>query len=227
MGNTIGKNPGFVTDLAYNRYVNLDNIEWHIIDYLMKSDSKYADYLWKILKYNTPDCLSLPSLTLDEKMDLVYVGNGDASNYRVFMTSFVDDTWEDQSSHLHVFVNQLSPKDHLSTICNITIECITHNKIAMIYGDASEFNPDTNPSEMKDGEFLTPYKNRCTVMLKTILADLNGRFVNGVGTLQFSKNLGVENVAKHNLWNLKKFFGYQITFSTIISGTSDNSFCGY
>ena len=42
---------GFVTGSAFNRYTNLDNIEWKIIDYLVKSKSKYANYLWKILKY--------------------------------------------------------------------------------------------------------------------------------------------------------------------------------
>lgn len=35
---------------AYNRFVNLDNIEYRIADFLAKSDNKYADYLFKILR---------------------------------------------------------------------------------------------------------------------------------------------------------------------------------
>ena len=35
-------NDGFVTGSAFNRYGNLDTIEWKIIDFLMKSESKYA-----------------------------------------------------------------------------------------------------------------------------------------------------------------------------------------
>ena len=31
---------GFVTGSAFNRYSNLDNIEWKIIDYLLNSESK-------------------------------------------------------------------------------------------------------------------------------------------------------------------------------------------
>ena len=45
---------------AYNRFVNLDNIEYRIVNYLAKSTTKYANNLWKILKYDTEDCLSLP-----------------------------------------------------------------------------------------------------------------------------------------------------------------------
>ena len=44
---------------AYNRFVNLDNIEYRIVNYLAKSKTKYANNLWKILKYDTEDCLSL------------------------------------------------------------------------------------------------------------------------------------------------------------------------
>ena len=88
-------NNGFVVDSAFNRYVNLDNIEWHIVDYLIKSNSKYADYLWKILKYDTPDCLSKPTLLPEERAKLVYVGNGESTNSRVFMSPYLDDSWEE------------------------------------------------------------------------------------------------------------------------------------
>ena len=85
---------GFVTGSEFSRYSNLDNIEWKIINYLINDQSKYAEYLWKILKYDTEDCLTKPNLTKSEKMDLVYKNNGDATPFRVFMTPFVDDAWE-------------------------------------------------------------------------------------------------------------------------------------
>ena len=69
----------------------------------------------------------------------------------------------------------------------IAVECIVHNKIGNIYGDASEYNPQTNPSELHNGEFVVPYKARASVMLKCVLGDLNGRFVNGVGTMMFTE----------------------------------------
>lgn len=63
---------GFESDSLYNRFTNLDNVEWHIIDYLIKDTSKYAEYMWKILKYDSMDCLSQPALTQEEKLALVY-----------------------------------------------------------------------------------------------------------------------------------------------------------
>lgn len=220
-------NYGFVTESAFNRFVNLDNVEWHIIDYLAKSKSKYADYLWKILKYDTEDCLSQPSLTYEEKMALVYTTNGDATPYRVFMSPYIDDAWEEQSSHLHLYVDTMTPKDHISAVVNIRFECIVHNKISNIIGDASRFNDKSNPSEIHNNEVTTPYKNRATVMLKCVLAELNGVFVNGVGVLQFNSTLSPYSNSRMSLWNSRKFYGHSFAMSTLMAGDSSESNCGY
>ena len=34
----------------FNRYTNLEGVEWRIINALVKSDSKYAKKLWRMLK---------------------------------------------------------------------------------------------------------------------------------------------------------------------------------
>lgn len=218
---------GFYTENAYNRLVNLDNIEWHVIDYLAHSDSKYADYLWKILKYDTPDALSKPSLTYEEKMALVYTNNGDSTPYRVFMSPFLDDAWELQCSHLHVYIHSIEPQTHLTSKVNVAIECITHNKVTNVIGDASKFNSQTNPVELANGTINTPYKSRVTVMTKSIIGDLNGRFVNGVGSLQFNSKISAEDKSKFSLWNGRKFFGQNIVMTTLMSGESIDSDCGY
>lgn len=233
-------NNGFVTESAFNRYVNLDNIEWHIIDYLAKSRSKYATYLWKILKYNTEDCLTLPFLVKEdgteetdfekiykERIKLVYKGNGEASGFKVFFTPFIDDSFEEQCSMLHIYVDSLEPKERLQSSVNVCFECIVHNKISNILGDASEYNELSNPSELHDGLVTTPYKSRATEFLKNVIACLNGEFVNGVGVLQFNSQVSRKDLASASLWNGKKFFGYKIIMSSLISGVSGNSDCGW
>ena len=80
-------------DVAFNRFVNLDNIEWHMIMDLVNSESKYARNIWKILKYDTADCLLQDDVSREDRLDLIYTGNGDASVKRVFMTPYVDDGW--------------------------------------------------------------------------------------------------------------------------------------
>lgn len=219
---------GFVTGSAFNRYTNLDNIEWKIIDYLVKSKSKYANYLWKILKYDTEDCLTKADLTEKEKWALVYKNNGESTQYRVFMTPFTDDAWEQQSSHLHIYVYGINPMSHITGKVHVCFECIIHNKISNIYGDASEYNPNTNPVELDDnGNPVIEYKSRATEMLKDIIAALNGEMINAIGVLQFNEDLSPYDTAKAALWNRKNFFGYRIIMTSLISGVSENSECGY
>ena len=219
---------GFVTGSAFNRHTNLDNIEWSIIEYLVKSKSKYANYLWKILKYNTEDCLSKADLTEVQKRELIYKNNGDAAGYRIFMGPFVDDAYEEQCSLLHIYVYGLNPMNRMTSKVHVCFECIVHNKISNIFGDASEYNPQTNPVELdSSGETITPYKSRATEMLKDVVAALNGQMVNGIGTLQFNESLSPYDAAKASLWNAKSFFGYRIIMTTILSGVSECSDCGY
>lgn len=221
-------NNGFVTGSAFNRYTNLDNIEWKIIDFLIHSKSKYANYLWKILKYDTEDCLSQPDLTEDEKYALVYKNNGDATPFRVFMNPFVDDAWEEQTSLLHIYVYGINPQNQVTGKVHVCFECIIHNKISNIFGDASEYNPRTNPVELdSSGETVIPYKSRATEMLKDVIAALNGQMINGVGVLQFNETLSPYDAAKASLWNSKSFFGYRVIMTSLISGVSECSDCGY
>ena len=221
-------NNGFVTGSAFNRFTNLDNIEWKIIDFLINSKSKYANYLWKILKYNTEDCLAQPDLTKEEKRALVYKNNGDASPYRVFMGPFIDDAWEEQCSMLHIYLYGINPSNHIQGKVHLCFECIIHNKISNIYGDASEYNEQTNPVELdENGDPLIPYKSRATEMLKSVVAALNGEMVNGVGVLQFNETLSPYDTAKASLWNGRNFFGHRVIMSTLMSGVSENSDCGY
>lgn len=211
----------------YNRFVNLDNIEYRIVQFLAKSDNKYSDYLFKILKWDTMDALMRPSLPYEERMKLLYANNGDAAGERIFLSPFIDDSFEEQSSHLHIYIHSLVPQSHLTSVVNIGLETIVHNKISNIQGDAAMYNVDTNPSEMgKDGQPEIILKNRASVMLKCVLAALNGSFKCGVGTLQFNNIPGGSDNAKMSLWNGKKFFGFSAVMSMLISGVSDTPECG-
>ena len=48
--------------LDYNRYTNLDGVEWRIIDFLINSTDEHAESLWKMLKYNTIDLFFIYNL---------------------------------------------------------------------------------------------------------------------------------------------------------------------
>lgn len=212
----------------FNRYTNLDNVEWRIIKHLVESSSKHANNIWKMLAYNEEDCLFREDLTSAEKWNLIYRDNGLSTNKKVFMTPYIDDAWEEQSSRLDIFVDQILPTNHVSSQVNICIEVLVHNKIANIYGDAEEDNINTNPSELgPEGEILIPSKSRATTLLKSVLAELNGCFVAGVGDLQCNSKMNPYSRVQKYVWNNHAYFGYAITFCTLMSGVSDTPMVGY
>lgn len=225
----------------FNRFVNLDGVESKIIGHLLTSTSKYADLFWKILKYDTKDALSRPSLSLAEKTALVSgpadnPEGGITENTRLFLSPFVDDAWTKQSSSVYIFVNDIYPIDHTRASVSVTVETVVHARINTVYGDADVLaNPETNPNDYfyKDGDTPSvPYKSRATVLLKCILAELNGLYIDGVGYLQFNTDklldgLQVRGRASLSLFNGRSFFGHSVNFNLSISGVSDSDEVGF
>ena len=214
--------------VAYNRYTNLDGAEWRIIHALASSKSKHAKNLWRMLKYNTSDCLIRDDADVDptnvnyiaNRLALVYVDTGVSDDKKVFMTPYVDDAWVTQSARLDVFVDSIKPTSNINSQVNIGIEIIVHNKINNIDGDASPTDPESNPSEIRNGESIIPYKSRATTMLKSVLAELNGVFIDGVGMLQHNMQINSESKTISKVWNNHAYLGFSVMFSTYINGVS-------
>lgn len=209
----------------FNRYTNLDGLEWRIINALVKSDTKHAKKLWKMLKYNTADCISnpedCPELSTKEKYAMIDRDNAEASGKKIFMAPFIDDAWTEQSARLDVYVSDINPTNHVVSNVGITIEVIVHNKINNIYGDADIDNEESNPSEIdSDGNVIISSKSRATTMLKCILSELNGKFVDGVGMLQLNETMSMRSNARSYVWNNRSYFGYAITFFTSMGAPS-------
>lgn len=74
----------------FNRFQNLDGIEAKIVEHLVNSESKHAQTIWKLLKYNDLNALSKPNLTKKEREALICFDNGYGNTKRVFFQPFVD-----------------------------------------------------------------------------------------------------------------------------------------
>ena len=220
------------SDSEFNRYTNLEGIEWRIINALVKSDSKYAKKLWRMLKYNTADCISdletCPELTNKEKYALIYRDNAEGSDKKVFMAPFLDDAWTEQSARLDVYVSDIDPTNHVIGNVGVTCEIVVHNKINNIYGDAEEGNENTIPTELDDdGNMIIPSKSRATTMLKCLVAALNGLTVEGVGVLQLNSTINMRSNARSYVWNNRSYFGFAVTFYTVMGQSSENPSFGW
>ena len=202
----------------FNRFINLDSIEDRIINYLIKSDSLYANRIWKILKYPTTDALLKENLTQQEKSELVDNDAEFQTKKRVFRYPFVEDAFTEQCSLIRFYVDSIIPIDHLKSIVNAGIDLVTHNKINNLYndsGDEIEFPDAYNPTE---NEIVM--KSRKTVLLKNILAELNGANIEGVGELQFNREKSAFSQAKLGLFNNRDYTGYKLIMACIQSGVS-------
>lgn len=207
---------------AYNRFPNLDSIEGKLVNHLVDSDSHFAGTIWKLLKYATPDALAKPDLTKEERKALVSDGN-DPTEKRVFLVPFIDDAWQEQCSSMYIYVDKIAPSDHLKASVTVNIEVVVHTQIAVILGDGDPITNDhANPSESdSQGNVVVDHKSRATTLLKNVLAEFNGLYVDGVGYLQFNNLLSSRELAKDNLWNSRSFYGFCVSFGTFMSGVSD------
>jgi len=226
-----------------NRFQNLDSIENKIVDCLVNDDNKHAENFWKLLKYSDLTALSHDDLKKEEKLALIYNDNGEPNDKRVFISPFMDDAWKEQCSSVYIFVEKIKPINHLESVVTVTIETVTHTKVAVINGDG---DPDLNPNIVEDGR-VTRYganpndsdvqgsvvvsmKNRETVLVKSILAALNGKYLDGIGYLRFDK---VKDASESNsevtmpLFNSRSFFGHSIKFAMSIAGDSMSGGIGY
>ena len=206
----------------FNRFQNLDGIEAKMVSHLVKSQTKFADIIWKLLKYNSLDALSRPTVSEADRWKLVCYDNGDPVSKRVFFSPFVDDAWQEQCSSLYIYVETVLPIDHLRSTVGVTIETVTHSKISAIHGDGDQFlYPLANPND-SDGKdnVVVAFKNRATVLLKCILAEFNGLYLDGAGYLQFNMRMPLKCKATMPLYNRRSYYGHSISFACAMSNDS-------
>lgn len=229
----------------YNRFQNLDGVEYKIVQKLLTLDNKYANNVWRLLKYNTTDALSKPALTSQEKMELIdgtpqnmKVNTGVSSDEiktRIFLYPFVDDAWTLQATSIYIYINKIEPINANQSNIDVVIETITHAKIGVV---ATEADTISNPNETNPNDYIysddenpyVEYKSRVSVLLKSLLAALNGTPIDGIGPLQFiqvSAGLETKGKVEMNMYNRKSFFGHTIHFNIKMANISDTPNRGY
>ena len=206
------------SNVQFNRFYNLDSIEERLINFLIKSDSDDANRIWKLLKYNSMEALLKENLTRKERSKLIDEGNGDQSTYRVFKQSFIEDAFVEEASLLKFYIDSTIPVNHLVSTVNIGIDIMTHNKMQLVYNDSTDELENEPLYREIEKNIIT--KNRNSVLLKCLLSEFNGKYVEGVGQLQFNQQLCYYSQARNGIFNNKNYNGFKLLIACQMSGVN-------
>ena len=186
----------------YNDYKFMPYIPYRILEYLANNNEN----LWKILRYDTYDCLSQPDLSFEEKMKLIWSHEGNQEDYRIFITALVENLIPTSTTMLRIYKDVTIPQTHINAIAGYEFDILYGGKISMV-------------------EYNGIPCNRGDVCEAEILSTLNGVEVGGVGKLEFSKRkLGASRSAL-NIGDNKNFTGTSLLLAVDISDIGDDDTC--
>lgn len=188
---------GFWDRVGYNQFVGFSDLCYNILAYLMANNEN----IWKLLKYNTPDALSQPELTMEEKRAMIFNGTGDSEEYHVFRSPFLDDAFTKEVSQLRIFALTVNPNNRSMSTVDFGIECVTHIKLVNIDG----------------------CKSRAETMVEEVLKTLNGQEINGVGKLFFDMSEAPYDAARGDIFNNRYYFGFTIAMSVKYGVLNDDA----
>lgn len=144
---------------AYNKYQQLPNFSYRIIEHLMTNDK--AELLWKLLKYNDVDAYDKPNLTQEEKAALIYKGVGTQDEFSVFLDYMSTDAEYTAKSILRIYPGESTPITRTTGIQGINIEIFVEFTI----------------------NHLADYTTRVDRIVQILIEVLNGANIGGVGQL--------------------------------------------
>lgn len=215
-----------IVNNAYNRFVNLDSIEDRIIYYLItpygktEKQLKYVHQIWRLLYYKDINSLNLPLPNYEDIVKLICNDNIAESPYRIFRSSYLSEIWTEECTMLRIYLDSVSPVNHITAYEYIGIDILCHTKIINV--KVADDDDSSIIGEYDGVQIKVETKNRLDVMLKSILYLLNGATIQGVGTLQFNAEHGGKiDQARLALWNKSSFEGFKVILSSIVSGAEE------
>jgi hypothetical protein len=220
-------NVDFEDDIAvFNKYSNLDSIEDRIIYYLLSEDNKTDEdkkiihNIWRILFYNDRKCLiddsKHPLPTFKDIINLVDNDDVSQNDKRVFRSPFLEEAFTEQCSQIRIYIDSIIPTDHLLSQVNIGIDILIHNKLSNVANPLYDDNGvPINPTEEYP---MIGTKNRASILLRSVLALLNGADIAGIGKLQFNKKVSSLAQSRMGSWNMRNFYGHKIIIPCQMSG---------
>jgi len=171
---------------SYNDFRVFSKISYNCIKILMDTN----ELVWKLLKYSDPDAWSRADLTQAEKASIIYAGQQDTSEYRVFMDGKQPDVLVKEVSLLRIMPHYAVGINRTIGYVEVSMEVFSHYKI----------------------NHMSNYQTRIDTIAEELLATFNGVAIGGIGLMSFDK--GVDQSARLFQAGQIPFGGKQIIFST-------------
>ena len=188
--------------MIFNKYNSLPSVPYKIISYLAQHNEK----IFKALYYQGSDALEQPNLTLEQKLDMIYVDEGKEVDKNIFLKPLIGEEMVDSVSQLRIYKYGISPTDRLTSVINYRFDIITGSKISLIYDDGIPCS-------------------RLDFIETELLNTLNGVDLFGTGKFQFNKDLSTQDKQILTLSNSKNFFG-SILIMSVRWVDADGEDCG-
>ena len=188
--------------MVFNKYTSLPSVPYKIISYLAQNNEK----IFKALYYQGSDALEQPDLTLEQKLDMIYVNEGKEVDKNIFLKPLIGEEMIDSVTQLRLYKYSISPTDNMTSVINYRFDIITGSKISLIYNDGIPCS-------------------RLDLIESELLNTLNGVDLFGTGKFQFNKNLSHDDKQILTLSNSKNF-NVSILIMSVMWFDSNGETCG-
>ena len=170
--------------MAFNKFTTLPSVPYKILSYLAENNER----IFKALYYQGSDALDQPNLTLEQKLDMIYVDEGKEIDKHLFLKPLICEEMIDSVTQLRLYKYGISPTDAMTSVITYRFDIITGSKVSLIYDD----NIPVSRLDFIETELLNT---------------LNGIDLFGTGKFQFNRDLSTQDKQILTLSNSKNFFG--------------------
>lgn len=191
----------------FNNFNKISKVPYFIITELLWDEED----IWKIIYYTSDEDgnpvnnpLDYNNLTSEQKINLIYKGNGDPNDYNIFFTTFpMQYEFTKQTQQLRIYRGITSPNDAYISNVSWVFELPCHENINTIL--------------VEQNQILV---NRTDLLCEKIMFKLNGIDIGGIGKLQFNNDSRNNFNDRCNYANFgKQFNGLAFTMSCNWTGT--------
>ena len=170
--------------MTFNKFTTLPSVPYKILSYLAENNER----IFKALYYQGSDALDQPDLTLEQKLDMIYVDEGKEIDKHLFLKPLIGEEMVDSVTQLRLYKYGISPTDAMTSVITYRFDIITGSKVSLIYDNQIPIN-------------------RLDLIETELLNTLNGVDLFGTGKFQFNRDLSTQDKQILTLSNSKNFFG--------------------